>query len=146
MKTLRKLVEHDPSHFRSAKKETADSLSSVRNSLGFELPPDLNWLLLEHGYGDCVIVPNLAECIADTQRFRESVGLPSRYFVLEDLNDAGVILLDTTAHGAVVWIDNHCLGELQKVEATKIRDADYFPNLAAWAKFKLEDIESEEST
>ena len=147
MSSLREVVADNLPYFSGTSKETPDSVDFVERNLCLSLPEELKWLLVTHGYGKCTIVPNLEETVSDTNRFRNHAGLPSQYLVLEDLNDAGVVILDTqSAEGAIVWLATHCLGELKQNKPQDLSDSDYYPNLASWAKFKLNEAKEEYAT
>ena len=145
MTTVQEIVQRSPRYFSGDKKVTEELVTRVEDELGLTLPDELKWLLVTHGYGECRVVSNIKESISDTMRFRNSADLPVQYIVLEDLNDAGVVLLDTQSEaGAVIWLATHCLGELKENGPEKVSDSDYFPNLASWVEFQLE-IAIEES-
>lgn len=65
-------------------------------------------------------------------RYREAVGLPNHFVVLDDRNDSGTVFLDTSSEsGAVAWVDAHAvrafvLGTIQPTEY------DAYSNFFEW--------------
>lgn len=126
------------------RKESEESLAWVEAELQVSLPEEFKWFLQVCGYGECQAVSNLAASVPDTKRFREAVGMPKRYVVLDDRNDSGAVLLDAESQaGAVVWVDAHALPKIEK-GALAVAEHDYFPDFASWVKFCVEDAIDEE--
>jgi hypothetical protein len=111
--TLRDLCEKYPALLLGAVSETELTLRAVEEALSIRLPEDVRWFLVTCGYGAVNAIPNIRNALADTLRFRTALGLDLRYVVLNDMNDAGVVLLDTScAAGPVIWMDAHLAGLL----------------------------------
>ncbi|MGF1770644.1 SMI1/KNR4 family protein [Enterovibrio makurazakiensis] len=145
MTSLREVVESNRPYFEGDTFETEQSLSKVEVTLGVNLPEELKWLLINFGYGECLVLPSLEDSVSDTIRFRNYAELPSRFLVLEDLNDSGVIVLNTTTdNGEVTWLASHEVSKLADTHPLNLSDADYYPSLSEWLTFKLEE-EIEES-
>lgn len=75
--------------------ETDASLQEAEERLGVELPHSIKWLLKQHGYWHGTGVSNLGDAVETTIRWRSQGLLPTRFVVLDDREDAGVILIDT---------------------------------------------------
>lgn len=126
-------------------KESEASLARIESELQVALPAEFKWFLRVCGYGDCQAVSNLDTSVADTKRFRETIGLPKKYIVLDDRNDSGVVLLDTESPaGTVIWVDTHAL---LRIAAGTLKEAeqDYFPDFASWVRFCVGEAIDEES-
>jgi len=52
-------------------------------------------LLTEYGYWHGTGIGSLEDCVTETQLARKHVGLPTKYVVLENHHDGGLILLNT---------------------------------------------------
>jgi len=144
---VRELVDSNLYYFIGTITETEKALQQVELALNIVLPEDLKWLLVHRGYGKCTITPNIQESVEITTLFRKDVGLPSHFLVLEDLHDAGVVLLNTRSDsGAVTWLETHCIEELQERKESELSDADHFPTFDLWVKFKLHDVIEEDAT
>lgn len=140
MHSIRDLAEKYPELLRGERKESEDGLNFVERALDVRLPTDVRWLLLECGYGGVGAVANIQESIADTLRFRAAVDLNSKYVVLEDKGDAGVILLDTsTDSGSVVWTDSHSVGLLHAGTG----DWERFDSFSAWVEDRVIELGDE---
>ena len=110
MNTLAELLEKHRSFLQGVRMETEAGLRSVESRLRIKLPRDVRWYLLSCGYGPANAIPNIVSSVSATERFRSAVGLPEQYVVLDDRNDAGAVLLDTTSpNGSVLWVDTHAL-------------------------------------
>src|SRR5437867_7932442 len=95
--------------------ETESSLQQVEQALGVELPASAKWLLKEHGYWHGTGVSNLEDAVKDTLDARRYHGLPTRFVVLDNFQDGGIILIDTgeeTSSGefAMYWVGMEDLG------------------------------------
>ncbi|MGO4154621.1 SMI1/KNR4 family protein [Cupriavidus sp. YAF13] len=137
MASLRELIEQHPDLLMGQKKETEAELRAVETALGVRLPEDVRWLLLACGYGPVLAISNIRESTTDTLRFRAAVGIDPRYVVLNDMGDAGVVLLDTSSESSpVIWADWRVAGCLQSVEA-RPGDAELFESFAAWVQDRV---------
>lgn len=142
---MRTLVDSNPTYFQGPVMETQAALEQTELALSIELPEDLKWLLLHWGYGHCTIIANLQESVAITTRFRKYAGLPSQFLVLEDLHDAGVVLLNTQSDfGAVTWLGVEQIEALQQQKESELADVDHFATLALWCAFKLDEVIEED--
>ncbi|MCL1132544.1 SMI1/KNR4 family protein [Shewanella sairae] len=145
MTSLREVVESNRSYFEGDTFETKQSLLKAEVTLGVNLPEELKWLLINVGYGECSVLSSLEDSVSDTIRFRNSAKLPSKFIVLEDLNDSGVVVLNTASdNGEVTWLTAHETSKLADIHPLNLTDADYYPSLSEWLIFKL-DVKVEES-
>ena len=87
-------VEQNAKWFQGVHPETNASIAQAEQQLGHSLPPSLAWLLTKWGYSTACGVDSLADTVATTLRVRKSLGLPERYIVLNDWQDAGIVILD----------------------------------------------------
>lgn len=110
MKTISLLVEENPAIFSSAIRADMQSIRNLERVLEVELPQDIVPFVTVFGSGDSGAVPNINAVITDTIRYREAIGLPSHYVVLDDRNDAGTVFLNTESRqGEVAWVDSHAV-------------------------------------
>lgn len=135
--------------FRGTGRESAAALASAESALSVQLPESLKWLLRDHGYSAACGVPSLQGAVEATLRCRAVLGLPRRYVVLEDRNDAGVVFLDTGAHSdpescPVYWVGSHNLGRLAMNEAMD-SDCDLFASFREWVASELDRAKEEAS-
>jgi len=129
----------------SVPRETTARLDNVEKELSVILPVDLKDLLLRYGYGSTA-VPNISTAVKDTRRFRSAVDLPDRYVVLDDMNDGGVVLLDTqSADGPVLWVDSHAVGKLRSNNLSQ-SEHDLFPSFVSWLERCLDNDEQFRAT
>lgn len=143
MTSIRDLASQHPELLKGAKKETEEALSAVEVALDVRLPADIRWLLLECGYGPVHAVSNMQQSIEDTRRFRAAAGLDSRYVVLDDYGDAGVVLLDTSSEsGSVVWADWRAAGRLH-VGAAKAGEFELFATFSDWVEDRMRELRDE---
>jgi hypothetical protein len=103
--TFQSFVRERPELFEGVHPESADSLDAAETRLGFPLPSALRWLLHEWGYSDCCGIDTLDGAISDTLTCREKFALPSRYFVVNNWHDGGVVYLDTDTGRVRAWAD-----------------------------------------
>jgi len=102
------------------------------------LPEDVKWYLLECGYGAVNAIPNIRSSMTDTLRFRDAIGLNPRYVVLNDMGDAGAVLLDTRSEsGAVLWVDWRVAGLLPN-GVNRSEDCERFESFSAWVVDRTE--------
>jgi hypothetical protein len=97
MNAFRQFVEANSRWFRGHLPESDTSLDAAEKSLGVALPQDIRWLLRDFGYWHATGISSLDETVSDTKAARNHLNLPTRYIVLYDHQDGGVILLDTVA-------------------------------------------------
>lgn len=138
MNAIAELLEKHRSLLQGTRMETEASLRSVESRLRIKLPGDVRWFLLSCGYGPANAVPNIVSSVCATERFRSAVGLPEQYVVLDDRNDAGAVLLDTTSpNGSVLWVDTHALSKVGK-SALSPSEADKFASFVSWVEYCVE--------
>ena len=138
MNTIAELLEKHRSFLQGVRMETEAGLRSVESRLRIKLPSDVRWYLLSCGYGPANAIPNIVSSVSATERFRSAVGLPEQYVVLDDRNDAGAVLLDTTSpKGSVLWVDTHALPKVGK-SALSPSEADQFASFASWVGYCVE--------
>lgn len=107
--------------FRGRLPETDASLARIEQTLGVALPPSLKWLLTKYGYWHATGVSNLDDTVKDTLLARQALGLPSTFVVLENHQDGGVVLIDTsevTSSGEhpLYWMPTEDLGDPPRLE------------------------------
>lgn len=107
--------------FRGRLPETDSSMERIEHALGVELPRSLKWLLKEHGYWHGTGVSNLDDTVRDTQAARRALGLPGAFVVLENLQDGGVVLIDTsevasTGESPLYFVAPEDLGDPPRLE------------------------------
>jgi hypothetical protein len=107
--------------FRGRLPETDSSLRAVEETLGVQLPGSLKWLVKEHGYWHGTAVSNLQDAVKDTLNARHDLALPNKYVVLENLQDAGIILIDTGAvnssgESPLYWVGMQDLGNPPRLD------------------------------
>lgn len=95
MDALREFVEANARWFRGHWRETDATLDAAEESLGISLPQDVRWLLRDYGYWHATGISALDDSVTVTQAARVHLDLPTRFIVLVDHQDGGVILLDT---------------------------------------------------
>lgn len=127
--------------------ESEHSIAGAEESLGCRLPPTLKWLLTEYGYSESCGVDSLSGTVEATLRCRESIGLPRRYVVLNDWNDAGVVFLDTDRQGPtgefpIAWTAAYNLTRLAEGESPD-GDVDVFEDYPAWVRDRLDTFKDE---
>ncbi len=108
--------------------ETDSSLQQAEKVLGVKLPRTLKWLLTQHGYWHGTGVSNLNDTINDTLDARRLVALPNHFVVLENFQDAGVILIDTSevtpnGEAPLYWVGLEDVGNLPRLETNSRYDS-----------------------
>jgi hypothetical protein len=136
------LVAEHASSFRGVDRESVDSLAAAERTLGCTLPKSLKWLLSHCGYSSACGVDSLDESVQITEHARHNLGLPSRYVVLNDWHDAGVVYLDTSAPDAngeykVFWVGAHNFARLA-IEEPMDKDVSEYADFPAWVLSRLE--------
>lgn len=121
---LKAFVKSHEVWFRGRLPETDSSLAEAEQLLGVPLPRSLRWLLTEYGYWHGTAVSNLDDSVRDTLSAREHLGLPTRFIVLENLQDGGVVLVDTEeqptpGEPVVYWAGLEDLGAAPKLEGNR---------------------------
>ena len=145
--TFRILVSTNARWFQGRRREKSAALANAESVLGVKFPDSLKWLLRDWGYSAASGIPSLASAVEATLRCRSALGLPRRYVVLEDRNDAGVVILDTAAHPdpescPVYRVGTHNLGRLaanQRMDA----DCDWFAGFGEWVESELNRVKAE---
>ena len=138
MTALQQLIEESGALFSDAVREDETLLRQLEESLGIALPTDIRWFWLSCGSGNSAAAPSARSSIADTIRYRSAVALPARFIVLDDRNDAGTVLLDTTSpSGTVMWVDSHALDRIA-LGTLSAGEHDVFPAFSDWVSFCIE--------
>ncbi|MBT9540216.1 SMI1/KNR4 family protein [Thiobacillus sp.] len=138
MNTIAELLEKHRPLLQGTRMETEATLQSVESRLRVTLPSDVKWFLQSCGYGPANAIPNIVSSVSATERFRCAVGLPAQYVVLDDRNDAGTVLLDTTSpNGPVLWVDTHALPKVGKSPLSP-SEAEQFGSFASWVAYCIE--------
>jgi hypothetical protein len=134
LREFQSLVSANLNWFSGVHHESAESIATAELRLGVSLPQTLKWLLCEHGYSTPCGVASLIDSIDTTSRYRDALGFPKRYVILDDRGDAGVVLLD---EGKVLWVGAHEIARLERAEP--VEDIDEFADYATWVVRCLED-------
>jgi hypothetical protein len=135
--TFQSFVRERPELFDGVHPESTVSLDAAELRLGVPLPAGLRWLLGEWGYSDCCGVGSLDEAVDTTLTCREKIGLPRRYFVLNDWGDAGIVYLDTQTGRVRAWADPSELHELAAGLKSN-ESAETFDDYPAWVAYLVE--------
>jgi hypothetical protein len=88
--------------------------------------------LREFGYWHATGIASLDESVKNTLAARERAGLPDRYLVLYDHQDAGVVLIDTELDVVEVGPPVYHLGWEEIPE--RIAEGASFPNFLAYVR------------
>ena len=136
------LVQRNAEWFRSSHRETAPSLSKAEVSLGVDLPASLKWLLENWGYSESCGISSLTEIVEATLRCRQSIKLPMNLVVLDDRQDAGVVLLEIGSAALreewpIYWVGTHNVYRLAEAQAMD-SDCDRFEGYGQWVEHELE--------
>lgn len=102
---------------------------------------------MERGYSSACGIDNLDEAVEATLRCRENCGLPSRFIVLNDWDDAGVVwmdrgVMDEGGESPIYWGGAHNFGRLGTDEPFD-PDVDLFATYPDWVQFRLTEAQSE---
>jgi hypothetical protein len=135
MNALLQLVSSNQSLFAGAVRESEQTIRSLEQQLGVVLPPDVIWFWQSCGSGLTGAAPSARVAVADTLRYRNAVSLPPQYVVLDDRNDAGTVLLDTSTNtGAVIWVDTHAIASISQGRLQP-KEHDCFPSFESWVRY-----------
>src|SRR5262249_28043853 len=107
--------------FRGRLAETDASLQETEERLGVKLPQSIKWLLKQHGYWHGTGVPRLRDAIETTLRWRRQALLPTRFVVLDDLEDPVAILIDTgeltsSGESPLYWVGMEDIGNPPRLD------------------------------
>lgn len=129
--------------FVNAVQEPSAAVERLKSTLGVTLPADFEWFVVSLGSGATAAFAGTRRAIEDTLRFRAAVSLPQQYVVLDDRNDAGVVLLDTRSmDGAVLWVDMHSACKLAQ-GPLPASEHDVYPTFEAWLRWCIEEVGDE---
>ncbi|HET6777523.1 MAG TPA: hypothetical protein VFH26_01405, partial [Gemmatimonadales bacterium] len=98
----------------------------------------LRWLVSEYGYSLCSGVTNVPASGYLTRVVREQFGVPSRFVVLEDWDDGGLLVVDTGEetspgeHPVYAWIE---VGDLEPGQHPP--DSARFVSFGAYVEYQL---------
>ena len=117
--------------FRGRLPETDASLQETEVRLSIELPRSIKWLLKEYGYWHGTAVPSLRDAVETTLRWRTLGLLPTRFVVLDDLQDAGAILLDAgeqtlSGESPLYWVGMEDIGNPPRLDSDGNKRYDSF--------------------
>jgi len=141
------IVAEHPDAYAGVAPETDATIGDAEAQLGCRLPAPMIWLLCHHGYSEACGVSSLQDCVADTLRCRNSISLPNGFIILNDLGDAGVVLMDVAKLNVdgdcpVIWTYAgavHVLSETGRIPD----DASRFEGFAEWSQSRLEEVEED---
>jgi hypothetical protein len=107
--------------FHGRGNESNVSLHLAEQALGVQLPRSLKWLLKEHGYWHGIAVSNLSDSVNDTLSCRRTLSLPNQFIVLENVQDAGAILIDTddlasSGEAPLYWVASEDVGNPPRLD------------------------------
>lgn len=139
MTSISELVKEHHEVFVGAVRSTPGMVRGVEESLNVELPSDVIWFLTSCGAASTDAVSNERAVVANTLRYRNAVGLPNHFVVLDDRNDAGTVFLDTGS-GAVAWVDAHAVSAFAR-GVIQAAEYDAYPNFSAWVADCISEIE-----
>lgn len=134
---FRSFVEQRSELFEGVHRESEESLAAAELRLGFPLPSALRWLLQEWGYSECCGIDALDEAVEVTLACREQIGLPHRYFVINDWGDGGVVYLDFETGRVRAWADGAELHDLATAPMP-VDDMAGFDNYSAFVVYLVE--------
>jgi hypothetical protein len=146
---FRTFVAEHAQWFRGVVRETPASLADAEKRMAVDLPDSLKWLLSTWGYSESCGLPSLEDAVEATLRCRAKIGLPNRYVILEDRNDAGVVFLDVGASSdreacPIHWVGSHNFPRL--AENTPMdADCDSFAGFTEWVASELRRVQEEEA-
>jgi hypothetical protein len=112
---FKSFVRINEAWFRGRLPETEASLSQYEQVLGVRLPESLRWVLKEYGYWHATAISNLEDSVKDTIAARQHLKSPFRFVVLENFQDGGFILIDTSeetspGESPFYWVSMEDLG------------------------------------
>ena len=105
MSPLETFVSKNLRWFSGRGHETTETISKAELQLGVNFPPELKWILCEHGYWHATGISSLEETIADTLSAREHLDMPSKFIVLYNHQDGGGIIMDTEDSNTIYNIE-----------------------------------------
>lgn len=124
--------------FRGRLPETEDSLSSAELTLGVRLPESIRWLLQEYGYWHATGISDLADTVKDTLAARTHHSLSRRFIVLENRQDAGLILVDTGDETSPGEPPLYWVGMEDLAAEPRLTGNQRFPSYGEYAADRLE--------
>jgi len=141
MTLISNFVEQHQEIFAGAVRSTPEALHLVEKSLNVKLRNDMIWFLTSCGVANTEAVSNERAVISNTMRYREAIGLPNYFVVLDDRNDGGTVFLDTSSElGAVAWVDSHAVYAFA-VGTIKPTEYDAYPSFFEWVAHCITVIE-----
>lgn len=144
--TLDEFQSHVAAHaefYRGVNPHSPEEFAMFEAILGHPIPESVRWLLGTHGYADATGIDNLSESVETTLLCRENLDLPSDWLVLNDWNDAGVVLLNLKSE-RVCWSGTHNVARVASGNHPD-EDIDWFPGYPEWSVSRLEDAIDERS-
>jgi hypothetical protein len=144
---FRTFITEHAQWFRGGPRETPASLADAEARMAVELPESLKWLLSTWGYSESCGLPSLDGAVEATLRCRAKIGLPNRYVILDDRNDAGVVFLDVGASSdreacPIYWVGSHNFGRLAD-NTPMDSDCDSFAGFSEWVASELRRVREE---
>jgi len=128
--------------FSSEIKESEEDINSFEKELGFEFSMELKWLLTYFGYSGACGIESLRSAVQKTLQLRDSINLQKDVFILNDWNDAGIVLM-IAGKTEVIWCGTEDVYNYVQTRSFP-NTVDIFANYSAWVKHCLEQ-EIEES-
>ncbi len=138
--TLEEFQSHVAAHgelYRGVRPHSLEEFAAFEAMLGHSIPASVRWLLETHGYTDATGIDSLSESVETTLRCRKNINLPIDWLVLNDWNDAGVVLLNLKSE-RVCWCGAHNVNRIASGDDLD-EDVDWFTGYAEWSVSRLED-------
>lgn len=139
--TLEEFQLHVAAHgelYRGVGPHSLEEFAAFEAMLGHAIPASVRWLLGTHGYADATGIDSLSASVKTTLRCRKNINLPIDWLVLNDWNDAGVVLLNLRSE-RICWCATHNVNRIAVGDDLN-EDVDWFPGFAEWSVSRLEDI------
>jgi len=130
-------------HYRGVRPHSQEELAAFEATLGHAIPLSIRWLLGKHGYAEATGIDSLSESVETTLRFRKNFNLPTEWLVLNDWNDAGIVLINLNSE-RVVWCATHHVDQITSGDILD-DDVEWFQGYAEWTVSQLEDATDDAS-
>ena len=145
--SFKAFVASNISFYAGISRETDASIKHAEAALALTLPQSMTWLLIEHGYSFACGVDALDDTVKTTVRCRSKYSLPDGLAILNDWNDAGIVLLDTrkanfNSDCIIYWADSSIISNLhERLQDPKLAQA--FAGFAEWSIDRLNTAKDE---
>ncbi len=141
-KSFKVFAEENSCWFSSEVRESSEDIASFEKELSFQFPTEMKWLLTTFGYSASCGIENIRSSVEKTLELRDSINLQNSVLILNDWNDAGIVLM-LSGRPEVIWCGTEDI--YNYVESRSFpKTVDIFANYPAWVEYCLEQ-EIEES-